>query len=127
MAARPVTPASPKNVKVKTPAPGTPMYGCGMRIPVYILDSSISFADPTGLHFRACAAPVNTGPRSDEQLHLSLQNDPTRDLRYDSRRPADNEQRWSSRYLNNLKFSLPPVSDYPRRERTIESWVEEAA
>ncbi|CAH0050096.1 unnamed protein product [Clonostachys solani] len=28
MAARPVTPASPKNVKVKTPAPGTPMYGC---------------------------------------------------------------------------------------------------
>jgi len=26
---RPVTPASPKAVKVKSPQPGMPMYGCG--------------------------------------------------------------------------------------------------
>lgn len=28
-ASRPVTPASPKVVKVKSPQPGVPMYGCG--------------------------------------------------------------------------------------------------
>lgn len=28
MAARPTTPASPKNVKIKSPTPGTPLYGC---------------------------------------------------------------------------------------------------
>ncbi|KND90908.1 putative ubiquitin carboxyl-terminal hydrolase 8 [Tolypocladium ophioglossoides CBS 100239] len=28
MSTRPATPASPKNVKVKSPAPGTPMFGC---------------------------------------------------------------------------------------------------
>ncbi|KAL6852850.1 hypothetical protein ACO1O0_007398 [Amphichorda felina] len=28
MSARPATPASPKNVKVKAPAPGTPVFGC---------------------------------------------------------------------------------------------------
>jgi ubiquitin carboxyl-terminal hydrolase 22/27/51 len=28
MSARPTTPASPKNVKVKAPVAGTPMYGC---------------------------------------------------------------------------------------------------
>ncbi|KAI1760921.1 ubiquitin carboxyl-terminal hydrolase [Hypoxylon sp. FL1150] len=28
MAARPTTPASPKNVKIKSPAPGTPLFGC---------------------------------------------------------------------------------------------------
>lgn len=28
MSARPVTPASPKNVKVKSPIPGSPMFGC---------------------------------------------------------------------------------------------------
>ncbi|RKU44459.1 hypothetical protein DL546_001517 [Coniochaeta pulveracea] len=28
MAARPTTPASPKNVKLKSPTPGTPLYGC---------------------------------------------------------------------------------------------------
>lgn len=28
MAARPATPASPKNVKIKSPSPGTPLYGC---------------------------------------------------------------------------------------------------
>ncbi|KAI6779465.1 uncharacterized protein J7T54_001881 [Emericellopsis cladophorae] len=28
MAARPATPASPKNVKVKAPAPGSPLFGC---------------------------------------------------------------------------------------------------
>ncbi|KAI0165074.1 ubiquitin carboxyl-terminal hydrolase [Hypoxylon sp. FL1284] len=28
MAARPATPASPKNVKIKSPAPGTPLFGC---------------------------------------------------------------------------------------------------
>lgn len=29
MAARPTTPASPKNVKVNSPVPGTPLFGCG--------------------------------------------------------------------------------------------------
>ncbi|KAI0599668.1 ubiquitin carboxyl-terminal hydrolase [Biscogniauxia sp. FL1348] len=28
MAARPTTPASPKNVKIKSPTPGTPLFGC---------------------------------------------------------------------------------------------------
>ncbi|KAH8653319.1 hypothetical protein BX600DRAFT_386232 [Xylariales sp. PMI_506] len=28
MAARPVTPASPKNAKIKSPTPGTPLFGC---------------------------------------------------------------------------------------------------
>lgn len=28
MAARPTTPASPKNVRIKSPVPGTPMFGC---------------------------------------------------------------------------------------------------
>ncbi|KAH9904575.1 ubiquitin carboxyl-terminal hydrolase [Xylariomycetidae sp. FL2044] len=28
MAARPATPASPKNVKIKSPSPGTPLFGC---------------------------------------------------------------------------------------------------
>lgn len=31
MAARPTTPASPKNVKIKSPETGTPVFGCGMR------------------------------------------------------------------------------------------------
>jgi ubiquitin carboxyl-terminal hydrolase 22/27/51 len=30
MSGRPTTPASPKNVKIKSPVPGTPMFGCGM-------------------------------------------------------------------------------------------------
>lgn len=30
MAARPATPASPKNIKVKGPAPGSPLFGCGI-------------------------------------------------------------------------------------------------
>ena len=29
MAARPTTPASPKDVKIKSPVPGTPLFGCG--------------------------------------------------------------------------------------------------
>ncbi|KAI5925615.1 ubiquitin carboxyl-terminal hydrolase [Camillea tinctor] len=28
MAARPTTPASPKNIKIKSPTPGTPLFGC---------------------------------------------------------------------------------------------------
>src|SRR5947207_3086100 len=31
MAARPTTPASPKNVKIKPPVPGNPMFGCGTK------------------------------------------------------------------------------------------------
>ena len=33
MAARPATPASPKNHKVRAPQPGQPMYGCGRLCP----------------------------------------------------------------------------------------------
>lgn len=33
MAARPTTPASPKNAKIKSPVPGAPVYGCGEAIP----------------------------------------------------------------------------------------------
>lgn len=33
MAARPQTPASPKNVNVNSPVPGTAMFGCGTVLP----------------------------------------------------------------------------------------------
>ncbi|KAK8091650.1 ubiquitin carboxyl-terminal hydrolase [Apiospora hydei] len=40
MAARPATPASPKNVKIKAAAPGIPMFGCGC---VDVMNSSIQY------------------------------------------------------------------------------------
>lgn len=44
MAARPATPASPKNYKIKSPQPGQPVYGCGKTgpFPAFLAISNVS-------------------------------------------------------------------------------------
>lgn len=119
MSARPATPASPKNAKIKSPSPGNPVFGCGA------CDASNK---PTRLYAdrlpcRACPTSSFAEPRGHEQFYSALQDDTSRNLRYKPHHSPDvNEPGRSSRYLAHLELPMPTMSRNCGGSRSFGPW-----
>jgi hypothetical protein len=121
MSGRPTTPASPKNIKVKSPVPGSPMFGCGMAT-----QCSVSLY-PCLIAPRACTTPPQQEPRGHEQLDHALQVNPPQHLRCDTHRPPNLNTRGPTRYDPYLELPLPTMSHDRVRGRSIETRNQETA
>jgi len=121
MSGRPTTPASPKNIKVKSPVPGSPMFGCGMATQCSVSPYHCLIVP------RACTTPSQQEPRGHEQLDHALQANPPQHLRCDTHRPPNLNTRGPTRYNPYLELPLPTMSHDRVRGRSIETWNQEAA
>lgn len=71
---------------------------------------------------RAHTTPPKQESGGHEQLHHTLQTDPTRHLRYDTHCPPNFNVRGPTRHVAYLQLPLPAVPIDCYRGRTLEAW-----
>ena len=111
MAARPATPASPKNHKVRGPQPGQPLYGCGKPcLPVPVSLPPHQQKHPPLTVTRTPAETLQPRPSDDQYLDPALQVDPAEHLRHDPPDPADSQgHRRPDRHIAHPHIPLPAM------------------
>lgn len=116
MSARPATPASPKNQKVRAAQPGQPMYGCGKSSAQPA--PSPSHAPPSLTPTRTPAAPLQPGPGHHQHLDPALQGHPAEHLRHEPLDLPDGQgHRRPDRHLPHAHLPLPTMPLHPHRRR----------
>lgn len=123
----PVTPASPKLIKVKDPQPGVPLFGCGKSspIPIYIPNfvSLVQCPNRRDEHRASPAAPELRACGPHEEHYYPLQELLAGDLRQHPYRATDlQDSQESTLHCPHAELSLPAMHHHYDRTRPHYTW-----